>query len=252
MNLALPALIVFVVLLPGFIFRAGLMRAESESLDFSPFGKVAADGIRYAVILHGLWLLLASLLGQKFQPLLMLQLLSSHPPTQAAATGAVASDSTSIAACFVTLLLVAYAVPVFIGFFIRKFKLDREGARFSSIFRFYDAPWYYLLTGADFAKRDEPDIIYVSAVVELAKDSFLYVGVLNDFYFDKDGQLDRLILQNVKRRPMSSDKHLNGNATDRFYPIDGDSFVLRYSEAITLNIQYVKLVAPDAIPPSAL
>lgn len=68
--------------------------------------------------------------------------------------------------------------------------------------------------------------------------------MLNDFYFDKEGQLDRLILQNVKRRPMSADKTAGGEPADRFYPIDGDSFVLRYSEAITLNIQYVKLVAP--------
>jgi hypothetical protein len=30
---------------------------------------------------------------------------------------------------------------------------------------------------------------------------------------------------------------------ERFYPIDGDNFVLRYSEAITLNVQYVKLTA---------
>lgn len=152
MNLALPALIGFAVLLPGFIFRAGLKRTESESLDFSPFGKVAADAVLCAAVLHGAWLLCTSLLGRQFQPLLLLQLLSSHPATQAQATGAVAGDVDEIAAYFMTLLLAAYAIPVLIRGAILGFKLDREGARFSSFFRFYDAPWYYLLTGADFIK----------------------------------------------------------------------------------------------------
>ncbi|RJG11682.1 hypothetical protein [Massilia cavernae] len=128
---------------------------------------------------------------------------------------------------------------------ISRLRLDREAARFSSIFRFHDAPWYYLLTGADFSNDDKPDLIVVSAIVEVAKEGILYVGFLDDFYFDSEGQLDRLILQEVSRRPITLDKPAveSGDAEDvqRFYPIDGDNFVLRYSEAITLNVQYVKL-----------
>ena len=30
------------------------------------------------------------------------------------------------------------------------------------------------------------------------------------------------------------------SADNRFYPVDGDYFVLRYSEAITLNVVYLK------------
>jgi hypothetical protein len=54
-----------------------------------------------------------------------------------------------------------------------------------------------------------------------------------------------LILQQVQRRPLSKDKSIqqHGTGQERFYPIDGDNFVLRYSEAITLNVQYVKLTA---------
>ena len=32
---------------------------------------------------------------------------------------------------------------------------------------------------------------------------------------------------------------------DRFYPIDGDYFVIRYSEVITLNVHYVKFEPAD-------
>jgi len=52
MNVALPALIVFFLLLPGFIFRTNLKRAERTSLDFSPFGQVVAEGILWASVQH--------------------------------------------------------------------------------------------------------------------------------------------------------------------------------------------------------
>lgn len=56
-----------------------------------------------------------------------------------------------------------------------------------------------------------------------------------------------LPLWEVARRPIGDDKpQLGTNEAidrERFYEIDGDSFVLRYSEAITLNVQYVKLTA---------
>lgn len=92
-------------------------------------------------------------------------------------------------------------------------------------------------------------MVLISAIVEVAKEAVLYVGVLDEFYVDSEGQLDRLVLQNVARRPLSKDKSVaeanDGNVVGtelaRFYEVDGDSFVLRYSETITLNIQYVTL-----------
>lgn len=128
MNVALPALIVFLVLLPGFIFRARFKRTERTSLDFSPFGHVAAGAV-------------------------------------------------------------------------------------------------------------------------LTEEAVLYTGVLDNFYFDPDGHLDRLVLLGVARRPIARDKNADtGDVTmaDRFYPIDGDAFVLRYSEIVTLNVQYVHLAPPAA------
>jgi len=43
MNVALPALIVFFLLLPGFVFRTNLKRVERTSLDFSPFGQLVTE-----------------------------------------------------------------------------------------------------------------------------------------------------------------------------------------------------------------
>jgi hypothetical protein len=246
MNVALPALIVFLLLLPGFIFRTRLKRAERTSLDFSPFGQVAAEAVMWAVFAHLLWLAVSYwVFRHQLEPAVLMKLLSSDATGQARATELVGRDFKWISAYFVTLLFASYAIPKGLRSVISKYRLDRDTARLSSIFRFHQAPWYYLLTGADFAEGDQPDFIVVSAIVEVAAEAMLYMGVLDEFFVDPEGQLDRLILQGVARRPIASDKPPIGpqgtQASQRFYDIDGDYFVLRYSEAITLNVQYVKL-----------
>ncbi|MFC0135578.1 hypothetical protein [Massilia eurypsychrophila] len=75
---------------------------------------------------------------------------------------------------------------------------------------------------------------------------------MDDIFFDSDGNLDRLILQSVARRPLSVDKTAaspeGGANEERFYDIDGDSFVLRYQDVKTLNVQYVKLTTAESAP----
>lgn len=92
----------------------------------------------------------------------------------------------------------------------------------------------------------------ISAIIEVAKDAVLYVGVLDDFFFDSEGKLDRLILQGVVRRPLSADKNTASPdaaaGDERFYDVDGDSFVLRYEDVKTLNVQYVKLTSTELAP----
>ena len=251
MNVALPTLILFIILLPGFIFRSGLKRAERTSVDFSPFGRIVAEAVLWAILLHLAWLTLSHLfLSRQFEPVILMNLLSSVPANQASAAQQVGKEFRAIATYCISLLLASYLIPMAVRSAISKFRLDREGAPLSTIFRFHDAPWYYLLTGADFTEDEQPDLIFISAIVEVAKDAVLYVGILDDFYFDSEGQLDRLILQKVLRRPLSSDKPIDqssaGQGNERFYPIDGDNFVLRYSEAITLNVQYVKFTEPSS------
>ena len=86
-------------------------------------------------------------------------------------------------------------------------------------------------------------------MVDAAGAATLYTGVLEDFFFDEGRALDRLVLSNVSRRQLTSDKMIAPDMNEvnemRFYAVEGDYFVLRYSEAITLNIQYLKLQEED-------
>ncbi|WP_183551593.1 hypothetical protein [Massilia aurea] len=124
MNLALPALIAFLVLLPGFVFRSGLKRTESESLDFSPFGRVAAEGVLFSLILHAVWLSISSLVGFRLDPLTLMNLLSAHAATQARGNVQIASQFGAISAYFISLLVASHVVPALIRRAISTFKLD--------------------------------------------------------------------------------------------------------------------------------
>jgi hypothetical protein len=262
MNIALPAIVIFILLLPGFIVRSRFKRAERVSLDYSPFGQVVTQAVLWTSILHIVWLCFAyQVLDQRLQTDLLFKLLSSDTSGQTKALEAIAKQDARIAAYFFTILLFAYVAPAIARRGITYFRMDQKDSVIGSLLRFNHAPWYYLLTGADFDKDNEPDLISVAAIVDAAGVATLYTGVLEDFFFDQDGALDRLILSNVARRQLESDKSLTPDASldlaqQRFYAVDGDYFVLRYSEAITLNIQYVKLSdvttsAPDPSLPIA-
>lgn len=244
MNLALPALVVFLVLLPGFIARSRIKYVEKLSLDYSPFGQVVSEAVLWAGGMHVLWIWLIELFApMHFSADIALKLLTANLGDQAKALEAVAGHSGWITAYFGSLLVIAYLAPTTVRWLITRHRLDRINSPLSKLFRFSRAPWYYLLSGADFEKDDSPDFIAVSSIVNVAGQAYLYTGILDGYFIDHEGNLDRLILQEVMRRPMGDDKTPDtvGRELDRFYPIDGDYFVLRYSEAITLNIEYIKL-----------
>lgn len=246
MNIALPAVVFFFLALPGFLFRSRLKRAEQTSVDYSPFGRVVMEAVLWGAGLHIVWLLLgAYVFGEAFRIDTLLELLSSAHEEQSSAFAKIQANQGGVARYFFSLYAAAFVVPTVIRSAITRWRLDRYDSPLSGLFRFNQAPWYYLLTAADFPSTADVDYIQVAAVVDVAGEPILFTGVLDDFFFDADGQLDRLILEAVTRRPFNRDKvDANpgeaGPILDRFYSVDGDYFVIKYEEVITLNIQYIK------------
>ncbi len=253
MNFALPALVCFFVLLPGFIARSRFRHVENKTLDYSPFGEVVATAVIVAAILHAFWIWLSAIaFGWQFQPVYFLQLLSGDSKAQLGALNQVAQQADLIC----TYIAAVYATSYIAPWLVRQLgSWDWLNERIPFVkrwFRFSDAPWYYILSGADINPKNKDNaFIYISAVVDLAGQPYLYKGILEKYYLNKDGSLDRMILFGVARRPISKDKEKNGlpNGSnnpqaakdDRFYEVAGDYFVLRYAEAITLNLQILEI-----------
>lgn len=160
--------------------------------------------------MHVLWYWLTELFSlMHFNADTALKLLAADPADQAKALEAVATHSGWITAYFGSLLLMAYLAPTAVRWLITRHRLDRFNSPLSKLFRFSRAPWYCLLSGADFEEDDSPDFIAVSSIVNVAGQAYLYTGILDGYFVDHEGNLDRLILQEVMRSPMVYDKTLD-------------------------------------------
>jgi len=116
----------------------------------------------------------------------------------------------------------------------------------------FDHQWHYLLRG-EIARFPETkgsvpeafDLISVACVVDANAGTFLYVGVLDTFYFNKAGDLDLLVLTGAARRRIGPTQV---DATDEreYYFIDAEYLYLKYSEVRNVSINYV--VLPAEIP----
>jgi hypothetical protein len=251
MNFALPAVLLFLIVLPGFVFRFRLKRVEAESVDYSPFGQVVTEGVLYAGFLHACALLVTyGLLSRSVKFDLVFHMLMA-PTTLGPTDFVVLAQSMPWAAeYFIGLFMTAAVVPRLSLWIITRYQLDHIDSRVATWCRFHRAPWYYLLSKADF-RIDEREhvIISVAAIVDVSGEPHLYHGFLDEYFTGRDGVLDRIVLTNTQRRKLDRDRDLSGSETsatapgdknNRFYPIAGDYFVLRYSEMITLNVHYFR------------
>jgi hypothetical protein len=260
MNFAFPALLAFVFLLPGIILRFSYARGSwgwSSPISMRRLSDDFAYGAVFSIALHTLWLGLASLLG--FRPDLksVLALMAGNfgPNNEflPAALEAFSANFPRIAGYFLTI----YAASAILGHLghrlVRAIRLDHK----TKLFRFNNY-WFYMLRGEVllFAENsaeevEEPDGVYLSAVVSQSSKSYLYRGLVCDFTFDEDGKLDTIVLADAHRRDLMEDAADDGipvhhDEDPRYYDIKGDYLILQYSRITTLNLDYFWLTESTA------
>lgn len=267
MNLAFPALFVLLLVLPGIILRyryaRGPWRWESPT-SITNLSDEIAYSVAFAVGLHVLWVTVAGWLGQPADLQSALRLLTGaygHNSTYSEPTLRSVSDHyAGVGSYFLSLYAFAGGLGLFAHWAVRCLRLDRR----TRFFRFRNE-WYYLLSGEvmEFRESTEPapaiDGVYLTAVVNHSDGSFLYRGIVRDFTFGRDGQLEKLILTLAHRRRVESDRPAFNappadtgaqHPGDRYTMIEGDFFVLRYGETSTINLDYFALLEPQELPSS--
>ena len=257
MNVAFSALLVFLLLLPGFLFRTYFKRAEKVVLDIKPFGQAAIDAFLTAIVIDLVWYALTHVLtGARVDFRALFTLIAGEKSAELeSAIAELAADPWRPGLFFGSLYAFAIVCAFGLRRIVMRWRLDRRGAPLANFLRF-DTPWYYLFTGYD--RPTPPNGVAIGAVVSLGGTAYLYTGVLVEYFLDDQGQLNRLVLASAARRPLSEDALLESDALpeaglgleahagegpteERFYPIEGDYFVLRYSEVLTLNVRYLDL-----------
>ncbi len=246
MNVALPAAFLFLLAIPGYILRSQFSRPERTAPDATPFGRVLGASVLLALPLNALWVWLAERVTPytvDWQAFLML-LAGTRSATPAVFARAVESPEGPFI-YISSLCLFAAALGYGARELIQRTGLDRRHRSLRM-----NAPWYYLFSPR-LDDGSEPDAVVISAVVEIGRDAFIYVGRLESCFFTPEGTPDRLVLSSVSRRRMADDRTTGSNEPERFYDIDGDYFVLRYSETKTLNVFYWRQVDAMSNPHDA-
>lgn len=264
MNLAFPALLVLLLVLPGLIFRYSYARGDwgwSNPISFRSVSDELAYGVVLAVGLHCLWASLTGWFGYAIDFGAVLALLLGNfgqgPTMYERAVASATRYPGAIATYFLTLCTGGWLLGNRLHWAVRITRMDRR----TRVLRFKNE-WYYLLSGEVLSFHDTDDAerdvsgVYLSAVVDHAKASYLYRGIVADWTFDKDGQLDTISLRLAHRRLLESDLRqdeprepgVEVKPDSRYYDIHGDRLILRYSQLKTLNLDYFRLTPDDPEP----
>lgn len=261
MEFAVSAVFLLILLLPGFILQTaytkGFWRWNSPTSPRSLTEQVPA-GIVLASILHALWAAGAGLLGYTINLRAVVMLLTGAYGHEDAhfesALSAFTDNPYQVFFYFTSLYLVAALLGYISHFVVRKLALDRK----TRILRFNNQ-WFYLLSGeiTEFKgssyEDEEVDGVFLTTVVHHADCDYLYRGLVVDFFFDKEGLLDRVLLTLAARRKLADDRKPGEEAGSpeseaRYYYVEGDYLVLKYSEMATINVDYLFVVPETDVP----
>ncbi|MEX1026432.1 MAG: hypothetical protein WD049_00270 [Candidatus Paceibacterota bacterium] len=248
MNIAFPAVIILLLTLPGILFiysyRRGFWRTP---VSLGPVQDELGKGIIAALIINVIvangieavsdWTI-------DYQALAMV--LSGWSGVDERAYSAhievLAGYPNQVVAYFMVVTLLGTVGGFALHKTVRWLKFDLMFDHFR-----FNNEWYYLFQGEsrvfDVPQKQrtrstiielmshEIGFVFISAAVEQAGATYLYWGVLSEYYFTKAGELDRLVLREVQQVVDPVDN-------EQFYPLRGDYLVLRYADIKNLNIDY--------------
>ena len=249
MNFALPAITLLLLLLPGILAVQGFLgRIGRKTSD--PVGQAGLTwaGLVALLIAPFIHLLLAGalhLVSARTPDLHAILVLLSGRFDDAAefrrAIDSVIGAPWQVPTYFLLASLLGLALGSIAQRIVRSMQLDRTFPAFR-----FASDWHYLFEGEIRSDLPRPDFVVVAATVEHAGTCYLYVGVLRHYAVDRQGELARLHLNSVVRRPIGEDRASGQpqqipDRSGRFYPITGDELVIVFRDVRTLNVRYMTL-----------
>ncbi len=261
MNIAFGALMLLLLLIPGLFFRVAYLNVRYSGKSFkTTFIDETLLALAPAFIIQILgFLFVENVLGRTVSLETIYQLIIS---AAAFKNFSVIQHSLGY---FLLYNLLLWIFAWLLGYgtrrFIKRFKLHYK----YPIFRFQN-DWYHILRGTILnfpgyeGQTSDIAFVWLDVVLETRDSSFIYSGIVQEFFLSKDEGLDRIYLINVRRRKLSDDLETaeiadatttensdvvidNQPSTEidkRYYYMPGDLFVIPYSQIRSLNVTYYK------------
>lgn len=262
MNIAFPAVLIVLLVLPGVIYNrcrsvCGRFRTQHQLMD-EVFPSLGA-----ATVAHFLWVLCCYMLSGwtclvvdiEAVMLLAAGRLGEQPQSIDAIESA-SGHSIAVFLYFSSLLLVCYLA----GHLHGSIRVKLHGKqRALMVFSAEDeSQARRLAEWADALPVDIPKsgiaCTTVVASVTVGSKSYLYAGLLKKVFWDEaTGEPEWLQLWSTLRRDITADGNEAAKIPERWYEVEGESFMIRFSKVDTLNVIYSVLDESDkpaALPPS--
>ncbi len=267
MSLALSAVILLLLTLPGFLAVQGYLgKIGRGSVD-----PVAQSGLTWdwiialpiAAALHAAWCtgVVRLVSSRRVDFAAVLALLGGMTPDKApwdAVKESIVHDGGLIFAYFASLFVFATVLGIGARRTIRAQRLDV----LFRLFRFGNQ-WEYLFTGEQrliediqelsaknfscqvryrYARRWAPPLVVVTASVTVARTAYIYAGFLKEWGYDSKGEPSWIRLGATRRRKISEDRkerdEVGQDSWERFYQITGFGVVIWCKDITSLNVLY--------------
>ncbi|HEX8898206.1 MAG TPA: hypothetical protein VF751_05875 [Chthoniobacterales bacterium] len=261
MNIAFPAVFVFLLALPGIILRYAYRDwAWKIPVYRLPLGEEIAKSVVSAAVLHLFACWIADGIGYRVNFSDVLTLLTGGfglpADTLKSRLAAITAHPIAVTLYFLSLYTAAAVLGLIAHVVVRQFRLDHKfkPLRFENF-------WHYALNAemplfaenigeyaemldvseADFVKQESLTI--VSCVVAHGPTSFVYSGVPFDYFFDRSGNLDKIVIENVSYQQLvTPDEETATRAaggTISRASIEADVLILNAADIHNLAIQYI-------------
>jgi hypothetical protein len=240
MNIALSAVILFILLLPGFSFYMGLYTGKHTK----PAPKFS---VLESLLLTALFSLLIHLVGLqcihttiRFDVLLKLMGVDQKEILQQRPLISNQSFSALVKEFFIynsVVNLLCASGGIVARKLILHFNLDWKYA-----FLRLNNKWFYAFNGYQLGVK-EAYLIYVDALVHAQEGSVIYTGFLEDFLCNGE-ELDRIYLKSVTRRKATIPEHTDATAfkPGAVYELEGDTFCLPAKEIKNLMLRFYVVI----------
>lgn len=263
MGIAISLIFAIALILPGILFNYYLRKGTWKSpVVLQSFQNELAIGVLYSIAIHLLLLGLVDYFCSIQYDIIFQIFFESYSELSDSEMEKVYKSVYHILGYFLLSYITAILAGVLLFILIRKTRSDLVFQDFK-----FSNEWHYYFSGeARVFAMEKPtyrdisrflkqpiDGVYLSFTLSKNAEEYLYWGLLYEYYFDKKGQLDKLVLTEVSRRRLSDDKPDTDEVLDsddegpfsggdrRFYFIRGEYLVVNYSGIRDLNIEYLVL-----------
>lgn len=232
MNLALGVIVIFIIAIPGIIFRLTYLSSHYSKRTINTTAvEEIFNSLFPAFFFHGICIVFLIKIGEVIDFQFIYNLLIGN---NTAKNIDVLNNyiGTFLFYIFCNILL-NYASAQALRYYVLKYRLYNK-IPFLTIYN----KWYHVLKPPN---GDNSEIsVWVDVLVETKNDSVLYRGFITDFWLDRDGGICELHIENVRRREFKNDeKQLSEDEIiQRYYNIPGERFIIKYQDVKNMNLIY--------------